>query len=53
VAPRLRGSGTYQHTRVAMIGTIGKNHGHYQIDQNKVIVKKKTHGKKNRKKNAK
>ena len=29
-----------------MIDTIGKNHGHYQIEQNMVIVKKKTYGKK-------
>ena len=29
-----------------MINTIGKNHGHYQIEQNMVIVKKKTYGKK-------
>jgi hypothetical protein len=36
-----------------MVDTIGKNHGHYQIEQNKVRVKKKTHGKENRKKNAK
>ena len=46
MAPRLRGSSTYQHTRVAMIDTIGKNHGHYQIEQNMVVVKKKTYGKK-------
>jgi len=32
-----------------MIDTIGKNHGHYQIEQNMVIVKKKTHGKKKEK----
>ena len=36
-----------------MIDTIGKNHGHYQIEQNMVIVKKKTYGKKKEKKNAK
>jgi hypothetical protein len=35
-----------------MIDTIGKNHGHYQTEQNRVIVKNKTYGKKNRKKNA-
>jgi hypothetical protein len=29
-----------------MIDTIGKNHGHYQNEQNMVIVKKKTYGKK-------
>ena len=29
-----------------MIDTTGKNHGHYQIEQNMVIVKKKTYGKK-------
>jgi len=32
-----------------MIDTIGKNHGHYQNEQNMVIVKKKTYGKKKRK----
>ena len=41
MAPRLRGASTYQHTRVTMIDTIGKNHGHYQIERNMVIVKKK------------
>ena len=40
MAPRLRGASTYQHTRVTMIDTIGKNHGHYQIERNMVIVKK-------------
>jgi len=29
-----------------MIVTIGKNHGHYQIERNMVIVKKKAHEKK-------
>ena len=29
-----------------MFDTIGKNHGHYQMEQNMVKVKKKTYGKK-------
>jgi uncharacterized protein affecting Mg2+/Co2+ transport len=40
---------SYQHTRLTVIGTIGKMHGHYQMERNTAIVKKKTYGKKNSK----